>query len=101
MADDKAPKLENPFKKLAREEFTIPNMIAEREATKQKEYEARASVEVKELGLKEGELSQMKELDFMYGGKTTQEELDDIQEEQDAAALDPYLKKKERYIKPQ
>ena len=63
---------------MAREEFTIPQMIADREAEKQKEYEERASVEVKELGLKEGELAQMKELDFMYGGKTTQEELDEI-----------------------
>ena len=58
-------------------------------------------MDVKELGLKEGELAQMKELDFMYGGKTTQQELDEINEEQDRAALDPYLKKKDRFVKPQ
>ena len=43
----------------------------------------------------------MKELDHMYGGKTTQEELDEIREEEDAAAIDPYLEKKTRFIKPQ
>jgi len=36
----------------------------------------------------------MKELDFMYGGSTTQEELDDMEEEEALRAVDPYLKKK-------
>ena len=56
---------------------------------------------MKDLGLAQGELTQMKELDYMYGGKTTSEELDEIREEEDAAAIDPYLKKKTRFIKPQ
>ena len=42
----------------------------------------------------------MKELDFMYGGQTTQEELEDMEEEEHLKAVDPYLKKKERYVKP-
>ena len=33
-ADDKKEEFENPLKKFAREEFTIPGMIADREAAK-------------------------------------------------------------------
>lgn len=43
----------------------------------------------------------MKELDFMYGGSTTQEELDDMEEEEALRAVDPYLKKKSRHVQPQ
>ena len=46
------------------------------------------------------ELSQMKELDFMYGGQTTQEELEDMEDEEHQKAIDPYLEKKARYVKP-
>lgn len=47
-------------------------MIEDREKQKQEEYEQRASIEVEKLGVSTGELQQVKELDFMYGGKTTQ-----------------------------
>ena len=43
----------------------------------------------------------MKELDFIYGGSTTKEELEEIEEENDLKLIDPYLKKKQRKIKPQ
>lgn len=53
LADDKEEKgPENPLKKLVRDEFQIPQMIAEREAQKQKEYAERADIEVKELGMR-------------------------------------------------
>jgi hypothetical protein len=42
----------------------------------------------------------MKQLDFMYGGKTTQDELDEIEEEAVMNVRDPYYEKKTRYVKP-
>lgn len=72
----------------------------ERENQKKKEYAEREAVDAKELGMGSGEVAQMKELDFMYGGQTTQEELEDMEEEEHLKAVDPYLKKKERYVKP-
>jgi len=43
----------------------------------------------------------MKEMDFLYGGSTTEEELEDMQSEEESKMIDPYLKAKERKIKPQ
>lgn len=43
-------------------------MLADRESKKQEEYMARDSVDVEKLGLQQGELAQVKELDYMYGG---------------------------------
>ena len=43
----------------------------------------------------------MKQLDFMYGGKTTQDELDEIEEEAEMNVRDPYHQKKTRFVKPQ
>ena len=43
----------------------------------------------------------MKELDFMYGGKTTEQELDEIEKEEEQAMIDPYLKKQKRFVQPQ
>ena len=40
----------------------------ERENQKKKEYAEREAVDAKELGMGSGEVAQMKELDFMYGG---------------------------------
>jgi len=58
-------------------------LLIDRENQKRQEYEERGRVDVEELNLKGGELSQMKELDFMYGGSTTQSELEDIEEEEE------------------
>ena len=66
-----------------------------------KEYDEREGIRVDELGITRKELTQMKELDMMYGGRTTKEELDDIKEEEEQLLLDPYLKKKERRLTPQ
>ena len=70
------------YKQMAKEEFKIPQLLMEREKQKQKEYDERSSVDFKELGMGSAELAQMKELDFMYGGQTTQEELEDMEEEE-------------------
>lgn len=48
-----------------------------------------------------GELAQMKELDFMYGGSTTQQELEELEEEEEQKAIDPYMQRKTRTITPQ
>lgn len=66
-----------------------------------KEYDEREGIRVDELGITRKELTEMKELDMMYGGRTTKEELDDIKEEEEQLLLDPYLKKKERRLTPQ
>ena len=66
-----------------------------------KEYEEREGVDVDKLGISCKEFTQMKELDMMYGGQTTKEELEDIKNEEEQLMLDPYLKKKERLLKPQ
>jgi hypothetical protein len=34
------------------------------------------------LGVSGGEIAQMKEMDFMYGGKTTKDELEDMEDEE-------------------
>ena len=73
----------------------------DREKEKKKEYESRADMDSNELGVSAGELEQMKELDFMYGGQTTAEELEEIQEEEEQKSMDPYMKKKKRFMKPQ
>ena len=43
----------------------------------------------------------MKELDFMYGGKTTQDELKEMEEEEESRLFDPYLQKKKRTLQDQ
>ena len=88
------------YKQIAKEEFKIPQLLLEREKLKKQEYEERSSVDFKELGMGSAELAQMKELDFMYGGQTTQQELEEMEEEEEARARDPYLEKKARYVKP-
>lgn len=89
------------YKELAKEEFKIPNLLQEREEQMRKEYDERQAVEVDKLGITHNELAQMKQLDMMYGGQTTQEEIDEINDEEEQLLLDPYMKKKERYVKPQ
>ena len=83
---------------MAKEEFQIPQLLMDRENQKQKEYRERTAVDVEELGVQSGDLTQMKELDFMYGGTTTQQELDEMEEEEAMKAVDPYLKKKQRSV---
>ena len=73
----------------------------EREAKKKEEYASREQVSATELGMDDGEIAQMKEMDFMYGGETTQQELEELEEEAEQKALDPYMKRKERNITPQ
>ena len=46
-------------------------MLMEREQKKQGEYDERKEIDAKELGLDSQALVEMKQLDFMYGGKTT------------------------------
>lgn len=89
------------FKELAKEEFKIPALLQEREKQMQKEYDDREAVEVDKLGITNSELAEMKQLDMMYGGRTTQQEIDEIKNEEEQLLLDPYLQKKERFIKPQ
>jgi len=43
----------------------------------------------------------MKELDYMYGGQTTAEEMEEMEKEEESKLTDPYLKKKKRTMKPQ
>lgn len=88
------------YKQMAKEQFQIPQLLLDREKKKHEEYAERNAVDSADLGLAPGELEQMKELDFMYGGKTTAEELEEMEAEDDMKAIDPYLKKKKRYIKP-
>ena len=42
----------------------------------------------------------MKELDFMYGGSTTAEELEELEAEEEQKVIDPYLEREKRFIKP-
>ena len=42
----------------------------------------------------------MKELDYMYGGETTAQEMQDMEQEEDSKLTDPYMKKKKRTMKP-
>lgn len=37
----------------------------------------------------------------MYGGQTTAEEMEEIEQEEESKLTDPYLKKKKRTMKPQ
>ena len=89
------------YKQIAKDEFKIPQLLMDREKQKQQEYDERSSVDFKELGMGSAELAQMKELDFMYGGQTTQEELEDMEDEEHQKAIDPYMEKKSRFVKPQ
>ena len=73
----------------------------EREKKKQEEYTARESVDFRELGVSKEELTQMKEMDFLYGGSTTEDELEEMETEEEQKLMDPYLKEKVRKIKPQ
>jgi len=82
------------FKELAKEEFKIPALLQEREKQMQKEYDDREAVEVDKLGITNSELAEMKQLDMMYGGRTTQQEIDEIKNEEEQLLLDPYLQKK-------
>lgn len=43
----------------------------------------------------------MKELDYMYGGGTTAEELEEMNAEEEQKMIDPYLKNKKRFMKDQ
>jgi len=36
----------------------------------------------------------------MYGGATTQQELEDIEEEEHQKAIDPFFKKTKRFVAP-
>ena len=72
----------------------------DRDKEKKQEYQKRADMDSAELGVSDGELEQMKELDYMYGGSTTTEELEEMKEEEDQKLIDPYLKKKKRSMKP-
>ena len=71
----------------------------DREKEKQAEYNQRKDIDVSELGIKEGELATLKELDHMYGGSTTQKELEEMEQEEHDRIVDPYLKKKKRFVK--
>ena len=79
------------YKDVGQSTFKIPQLLQEREAKKREEYQQRAEVEVEELGLGQGDVKQMKELDFMYGGQTTQEELEEMEAEEEAQSVDPKL----------
>jgi len=70
------------YKQVARDNFKIPHMLMEREKQKQAEYKTRKDVDIEELGMNPTELATMKELDYMYGGSTTQQELADMEEEE-------------------
>lgn len=41
----------------------------------------------------------MKELDYMYGGSTTKEELEEMEQEEEDKFIDPYLQTKKRFVK--
>jgi excinuclease UvrABC helicase subunit UvrB len=76
-------------------------MLLERERQKQEEYNQRKDVDIEELGMSEQELATMKELDYMYGGSTTKEELAEMEEEENQKVIEPFLQKKKRFIKHQ
>lgn len=88
------------FKEIAQQNFKIPQLLMEREKQKQEEYSGREEVDAAELGVETDELAYMKELDFMYGGSTTAEELAEMEAEEEQKALDPYLERTKRYIRP-
>ena len=67
------------YKELAKEEFKIPHLLQEREKQMQKEYQERDGVNVDELGITSKEFKELKELDMMYGGQTSKEEMEEIQ----------------------
>ena len=89
------------FEKVKKEKFKIPHLLQEREQQKQQEYAERKDVDVSELGVSDAELATMKELDYMYGGSTTKQELEEIENEDAEKVIDPYLKKKKRFVKAQ
>ena len=89
------------YKEMAKEEFKIPHLLQEREKKMQEEYEERDGVSTDELGITSKQFKQLKELDMMYGGQTSKQELEDIQTEEEQLMLDPYMKKKQRLLTPQ
>lgn len=89
------------YKDVGQQQFKIPKLLQEREAQKQEEYKKRTEIEVDEIGAEREDVKQMKELDFMYGGQTTQEELEEMEEEEEQKHVDPYMTMKKRYIKNQ
>ena len=56
---------------IKKDKFKIPQLLMERENKKKEEYASREQVSATELGMDAGEIAQMKEMDFMYGGETT------------------------------
>ena len=66
-------------------------MLQERERKKKAEYQAREDVDTAAIGMDHGELAQLKELDYMYGGETTERELEEMEEEEERAYNDPYM----------
>jgi 3-phenylpropionate/trans-cinnamate dioxygenase ferredoxin subunit len=89
------------IQRISKEQFKIPLLLQEREQQKQDEYDQRKQVDVRGLGMNEEDLQVMKELDYMYGGSTTQQELREMEEETARMAVDPFLKKKQRFVKDQ
>ena len=83
------------YKEMAKEEFKIPHLLQERDKKMQEEYEERDGVSIDELGITSKQFKQLKELDMMYGGQTSKQELEDIQTEEEQLMLDPYMKKKQ------
>ena len=71
------------YKDVGQGNFKIPQLLQEREAKKQEEYKKRDEIEVDELGMDSKDVKQMKELDFLYGGQTTQEELEEMEAEEE------------------
>ena len=56
-------------------------------------------MDLSKLDLPDEDIRQIKELDFMYGGKTTADELKEMEDEEESRLFDPYLKKKQRMMK--
>jgi len=73
-----------------KDQFKIPGMLMEREKKMKEQYDSREDVDATQLGFSSDEINEMKHIDFMYGGKTTQEELEDLEKEKDISTVDPY-----------
>ena len=87
--------------KAVKNEFKIPHLLADREEKMKKEYDEREGVKIDEMGITAKQFKQLKEMDMLYGGETTEEEIDKLKEEEEEAMMDPYMKKKEKLLKPQ
>lgn len=72
----------------------------ERETKKQKEYSEREAVDVTEMGYSAQDVAEMKHLDFMYGGETTQQELEDMRSEELDQGINPFAEQKTLKMKP-